>query len=65
LEPDEIEAQNMTLLAEIEFKDAKLEVEECELDLEPFVVERLLLNEYLQEKMLTSSKQKEINEQKK
>jgi hypothetical protein len=65
LEPDEIEAQNMTLLAEIKYEDDKLEVEECELDLESFVVERLLLNEFLQETMLTSSKQKEINEQKK
>jgi hypothetical protein len=65
LEPDEIEARNMTLLAEIEFEDAKLEVEECELDLESFVVERLLLNEYLQETMVTSSERKEINEQKK
>jgi hypothetical protein len=34
LKPDEIEAQNMTLLAEIEYEDDnKLEVEECELDL--------------------------------
>jgi hypothetical protein len=50
LEPDESEARNMTLLAEIEYEDDKLvEVEECELDLESFVVERLLLNEYLQE----------------
>jgi hypothetical protein len=55
LELDEVEAQNMTLLAEIEFKDAKLEVEECALDLESIIVERLLLNEYLQETMLTSS----------
>jgi hypothetical protein len=65
LEPDEIEARNMTLLAEIEYEDAKLEVEECELDLESFVVERLLLNEYLQETILTTSERKEINEQKK
>jgi hypothetical protein len=63
LEPDEqIEAQNMNLLAEIEYKDDKLEVEEYELDFESFVVERLLLNEYLQEMMLTSSKRKEISE---
>jgi hypothetical protein len=63
LEPDEqIEAQNMNLLAEIEYKDDKLEVEEYELDFEWFVVERLLLNEYLQEMMLTSSKRKEISE---
>ncbi len=48
----------MTLLAEIKYEDAKLEVEECELDLESFVVERLLLNEYLQETMLTSSERK-------
>jgi hypothetical protein len=61
LEPDESEARNMTLLVEIEYEDDKLEVEEWELDLESFVVERLLLNEYLQETMLTSSKQKEIN----
>jgi hypothetical protein len=46
LEPDEIEARNMTLLAEIEFEDAKLEVEECEPDLELFVVERLLSTIY-------------------
>jgi hypothetical protein len=65
LEPDEIEARNMTLLAEIEYKDDKLEVEDCELDLESFVVERLLLNEYLQETILTSCERKEINEQKK
>jgi hypothetical protein len=66
LEPDESEARNMTLLVEIEYEDDKLEVEEWELDLESFVVERLLLNEYLQERMLlTSSEQKEINEQKK
>ncbi len=65
LEPDEVEARNMTLLAEIEYEDDKLEVEECELDLESFVVERLLLNEYLQETILTSSERKEINEQKK
>jgi hypothetical protein len=65
LEPDEIEARNMTLLAEIEYEDDKLEVEECELELESFVVERLLLNEYLQETILTSSKRKEINKQKK
>jgi hypothetical protein len=38
-EPDEVEARNMSLLAEIEYKDGKLEVEECELDLELFVVE--------------------------
>jgi hypothetical protein len=63
LEPDEqIKAQNMNLLAEIEYKDDKLEVEEYELDFESFVVERLLLNEYLQEMMLTSSKRKEISE---
>jgi hypothetical protein len=65
LEPDEIKAQNMTLPSEIEYEDDKLEVEECELDLESFVVERLLLNEYLQETILTSSEQKEINEQRK
>jgi hypothetical protein len=66
LRPDEIEAQNMTLLAEIEYEDDnKLEVEECELDLESVVVERLLLNEYLQETILTSSERIEINEQKK
>jgi hypothetical protein len=65
LEPDEIEARNMTLLAEIEYEDDKLEVGECELDLESFVVERLLLNEYLQETILTRSERKEINEQKK
>jgi protein-arginine kinase activator protein McsA len=65
LEPDEMEAPNMTLLAEIENEDDKLEVEECELDFESFVVERLLLNEYVQETMLTSSKRKVINEQKK
>jgi hypothetical protein len=65
LQPDVIKAQNMTLLAEIEHEDGKLEVEECALDLEWFVVERLLLNEYLQETMLTSSEQKEINKQKK
>jgi hypothetical protein len=66
LKPDEIEAQNMTLLAEIEYEDDnKLEVEECELDLESVVVERLLLNEYLQETILTSSERIEINEQKK
>jgi hypothetical protein len=59
LEPDEIEARNMTLLAEIEYEDGKLEVEECELDLELFVVERLLLNEYLQETILTSSERKD------
>jgi hypothetical protein len=40
LEPDEIEARNMTLLAEIEYEDSKLEVEECVLDLESFIVER-------------------------
>jgi hypothetical protein len=55
----------MTLLAKIEYEDDKLEVEECELDLKSFVIERLLLNEYLQETMLTSSKRKVINEQKK
>jgi hypothetical protein len=33
--------------------------------LEPFVVERLLLNEYLQETIFTSPERKEINEQKK
>jgi hypothetical protein len=56
LEPDKIEAQNMTMLvAEIEFEDAKLEVEECELDLESLVVERLLLNKYLQKTMITRS----------
>jgi hypothetical protein len=33
--------------------------------LESFVVERLLLNEYLQETMLSSSERKEINKQKK
>ena len=65
LELHEIKAQNMTLIVEIEYEDDKLEVEECELDLEPFVVERLLLNEYLQETILTSSERKEINEQKK
>jgi hypothetical protein len=65
LEPDEIEARDMTLLAEMEYEDDKLEVEECELDLESFVVERLLLNEYLQETMLSSSERKEINKQKK
>jgi hypothetical protein len=65
LEPDEIEARNRTLLAEIEYEDDKLEVEACELDLESFVVERLLLNQYLQETILTSSKREEINEQKK
>jgi coenzyme F420-reducing hydrogenase beta subunit len=43
----------------------KLKDEECELDLESFHVERLLLNEYLQETVLTSSEEKEINEQKK
>jgi hypothetical protein len=64
-EPDEVEARNMSLLAEIEYKDGKLEVEECELDLELFVVKRLLLNEYLQEMMSTSSERKEINKQKK
>jgi hypothetical protein len=41
LEPDEIEARNVTLLAEIEYEDDKKEVEECELDLDSFVVERL------------------------
>jgi hypothetical protein len=61
LEPDEIEARNMTILAEIKYEDDKLEVEECELDLESFVVERLLLNKYLQETILTSSERKEIN----
>ena len=58
LEPDEIEARNMTLLAEIQYEDAKLEVEECELDLESFVVERLVLNEYLQETIPTSSERR-------
>jgi hypothetical protein len=65
LEPDEIKARNMTLLAEIDYEDDKLEVEECELDLESFVVERLLLNDYLQGTILTNSERKEINEQKK
>jgi hypothetical protein len=64
LEQDEIEAGNMTPLAEIGYND-KIEIQECELDLETFVVERLLLNKYLQETMLTSSEQKEINKQKK
>jgi hypothetical protein len=65
LEPDEVQARNMTLLAEIKYGNDKLEVEECELDLESFVVERLLLNEYLQETIFTSSERKEIKEQKK
>jgi hypothetical protein len=62
LETDEVEAQTMTLLAQIEYEDAKLKVEECELDLESFVMERVLLNEYLQETGLTSTERKEINE---
>ena len=65
LERDEIEAQNMTMLAEIKYEDDKLEVEGCELDLELLIVERLLLNKYLQETILTTSERKEIKEQKK
>jgi hypothetical protein len=59
LEPDEIEARNMSLLAEIQWENAKLEVEECKLDLEAFVVERTLLNEYLNETIITASEKEE------
>jgi len=59
LEPDEIEARNMSLLAEIQLENAKLEVDECKLDLEAFVVERTLLNEYLNETIITASEKEE------
>jgi hypothetical protein len=49
------------LLAQVKYEDNKLEVEECELDLELFIVERLLLNKYLQETMLTSSMNRRRN----
>jgi hypothetical protein len=59
LEPDEIEARNMSLLAEIQLENAKQEVDECKLDLEAFVVERTLLNEYLNETIITALEKEE------
>ncbi len=59
LESDEIEARNMSLLAEIQLEDAELEVDECKLDLEAFVVERMLLNEYLNETIITALEKEE------
>jgi hypothetical protein len=59
LEPDEIEARNMSLLAEIQLENSKLEVDECKLDLEAFVVERTLLNEYLNETIITALEKQE------
>ncbi len=59
LEPDKIEARNMSLLAEIQLEDAELEVDECMLDLEAFVVERMLLNEYFNETIITALEKEE------
>jgi hypothetical protein len=40
-------------------ENAKQEVDECKLDLEAFVVERTLLNEYLNEAIITALEKQE------
>jgi hypothetical protein len=59
LEPDKIEASNVLLLAEIQVENAKLEVNECKLDLEAFVVKRTLFNEHSNETIITALKKQE------
>jgi hypothetical protein len=64
LEPDEIEARNVLLLAEIQLENAELEVDECKLDLEAFVVERMLLNECLNKTIITALEKEECKNEK-